>query len=36
LKTLSSKTIRSIVKANLSDTDFEMPQLERAQAMSRS
>jgi AraC-like DNA-binding protein len=36
LKTLSSKTIRSIVKANLSDTDFEMPQLERALAMSRS
>ena len=27
---------RSIVEANLSDTDFEMPQLERALAMSRS
>ncbi len=28
--------IRSIVEANLSDTDFEMPHLERALAMSRS
>ena len=28
--------IRSVVEANLSDTDFEMPQLERALAMSRS
>ncbi|MCC6724909.1 MAG: response regulator, partial [Saprospiraceae bacterium] len=27
---------RSVVEANLSDTDFEMPQLERALAMSRS
>ncbi len=27
---------RSIVEANLSDTEFEMPQLERALAMSRS
>jgi signal transduction histidine kinase/CheY-like chemotaxis protein/ligand-binding sensor domain-containing protein/AraC-like DNA-binding protein len=27
---------RSIVEANLSDSDFEMPQLERALAMSRS
>ena len=28
--------LRSVVEANLSDTDFEMPQLERALAMSRS
>ena len=28
--------LRSIVEANLSDTDFEMPHLERALAMSRS
>jgi signal transduction histidine kinase/DNA-binding NarL/FixJ family response regulator len=27
---------RSVVEANLSDTDFEMPQMERALAMSRS
>jgi signal transduction histidine kinase/DNA-binding response OmpR family regulator len=28
--------LRSVVEANLSDTEFEMPQLERALAMSRS
>ena len=28
--------IRAVVEAHLSDTDFEMPQLERALGMSRS